>query len=261
MLTEHFPSPKQIAQDIAENGYHIYHNAISPETIRNIKSFWCAHFLNWRPTKELSGPNLRFGGRNFIIENKSTTRHMIRSVNFLWNPPTHPVSRNLSSAIYKKVNQAQGLPENYGFEFTPERIGIFIGTHWYPPGTGFLSAHTDDNVLLPELLFMIPITSKDSDYDGGGLFVKNLKGQKILVDDLMNPGSIVFYSAKREHGVDLITSRSPKDFGRISLYAVATFFKTRENDPPYLRTIENTHYRLKGIYKKLKRSLTGLGKS
>lgn len=44
LLTESFPSPEKIKEDIIRDGYHIYENAISQNIIEEIRNFWLDFF-------------------------------------------------------------------------------------------------------------------------------------------------------------------------------------------------------------------------
>lgn len=239
MLKLNLPSIQQIYDDIFEQGFCVYDDVIATDMMDDIRTYWCQHFLSKRQVRNLVGSNLRLGSQNFEGVNRSKQSYLFRSFDFLWNPPTHAATREIALGIHQTLNGRRG------FEFTPERVGTYVVTQWYPPGRGFLPAHYDRHQVFPELLFLIPITFKGLDYEGGGLFIKNKKNQKVVVDDLMKPGSIVVYSKELEHGVDLITVKSDSQIGRISLYSVPAYFKTRADDPAYLQWLEETHFRIR----------------
>ena len=74
------------------------------------------------------------------------------------------------------------------------------------------------------LHFMLPITFKGQDYQDGGLVIFDKNDEKVDVDKIMKPGSIIFYDGIYKHGVEKIIPYEDKKIGRLAMFAVPVYF-------------------------------------
>jgi len=242
LLTPNFPTPEKINRDILEHGFAIYHDVITKECISEMRRFWCNEF-KWQNVKgKVVRGDLRIGEPNYLTYTDSKFWCLYRQFDFLWNPPTHDITTRLGIEVHKIRNQAQGFDSEYGLTYVPDRYGIYMSTSWYQPNQGHLESHIDGHKDTPILQYMLPITQKGNDFDGGGLFVKIGEGPKIDVDELMKSGSIVFFDARNHHGVDKITCSDPMMKGRIATFAIPTFFRGQDEVPASLRKAQDIYY-------------------
>jgi len=187
--------------------------------------------LKNKPNRQVARGNLTFGEQNFNSYTESNFWHLYRHFDFLWNKPTHELTRNVAVSIHKIRNLAQNFSEDYGLTLlSPKYYGIYISTSYYSPETGFCKVHADAHEKeMPLLHFMLPITFKGKDYKAGGLVCYDKNEEKVDVDELVSPGSIVFYDGRQEHGVETIIPYSDKNIGRLAVFAIPTFFH-RKNE-------------------------------
>ena len=74
------------------------------------------------------------------------------------------------------------------------------------------------------LLFILPITLNGQDYEGGGMVVYDKNDQKVDVDKILKPGSIIFYDGAAKHGCERIIPYEDKKIGRLAMFAVPVYF-------------------------------------
>jgi hypothetical protein len=242
LLTPAFPSAETIEADIAREGFRIYPDAVRVDPLREMRAFWSDYFRGVRPKVRAVRANLRLGEENFNSYTDSAQWCLFRDFDFLWNAPTHALTRRLGVEIHRVRNVAQRFDEDRGLRYSEDCYGIYISTSCYPSSTGHLRAHDDGHEGAPILQYMVPFTHKGIDYEAGGLFVHDVKGAKVDVDAVMKPGDVVFFDGRLTHGVDTIQGGAPDGPGRVASFAITTFFKTRGALPRLLRQVENAYF-------------------
>ncbi len=235
LFTDNFPTPEQIRIDIAKEGFAIYSNAIDPTCVTELRSFWVNQFKWIKSSTQVVRGNLRLGETNFLSYSESDYWCLFREFAFLWNKPTHDLTTQIGTEIHKIRNIAQGFDPDYGLSYSADRYSMYLSTSWYEPNKGHLQMHVDGHKDVPILQYMLPITHKGRDFDGGGLCLQIGNGPKVDVDAIMKPGSIVFFDARNHHGVEKITCSDPNMIGRIATFAIPTFFKGQDEIPKVLR--------------------------
>lgn len=253
-LFSYLPQANELSESIEKVGYVIYDDVVPLETIDALKEYWRVFFENDWPARKAERGDLRLGECNFNSYDDSSLWCLYRHFDFLWNAPDHELTRDIGVEIHKLRNQAQGFPADYGLSYSSKGYGIYISTSCYPAHTGRLRAHLDGHQDTPILQYMLPITHKGVDYEGGGMFLINSNGQKIDVDSHMRPGSVVFFDARQQHGVDIIKPNPGKSLGRIASFAIPTFFRTQQEIPTIIRKFESVYrsarFRIKKILNK-----------
>ena len=235
------PEPQQIKEDIANNGYAIYHDVIDKRYIELLKSFWTDYFLHVNSNTKVARGTFLLGEKNFTSRTKNNFWHLYRDFDFLWNQATHKPTRDLNIALHKLRNLAQGFEKNKGLLYGEDNYSVYISTSHYPPNGGFLQPHIDDHKDVPLIHFMIPITFKGIDYDSGGLSIVDNSGKLIDVDEHVKHGSVLFFDGRNKHGIEPIQSKG--NIGRIGTFAIPTFFLTQENLPILFRTLYGEYHR------------------
>jgi len=234
-LTNNFPSPFTIKEDIVKEGFKIYPDVISSNHVNEMRDFWLSFFNENKPQKEVLRGDMSLGQENFNSFTDSDFWTLYRNFDFLWNEPTHKLTQDLSIELNKIRNLALGQPENYGLYYNPECYGFYTSTSYYPPNSGRLETHEDgypvgfDKFAL--LHFMVPLTFKGIDHEKGGLTYHNKAGEKIDVDELMKPGSILFFDGAMKHGVDnIIPFIDKQSVGRLAFFAIPIIFHKKPVD-------------------------------
>jgi len=238
-FTNEFPDPSKILHDVEKDGYKIYHNAINKEIYDKIRKFWLEYFSSDKPQKEVVRGGFFIGEENFNAFTETNFWKLFRHFDFLWNEPTHEITTKIMIELHKKRNLAIGTDEDEGLTFSPTCHGLYVSTSYYPPKIGMMEPHEDGypkdgkNLLL--MHFMLPVTFKGEDYEKGGLMLWDKNDNKIDVDDIMKPGSILFYLGSQKHGVEKIIPYQNKELGRLAIFAIPVIFSKqkidRENEP------------------------------
>ncbi len=227
-FTDKFPSPEQIKTDVQNSAFKVYHNAIKTDVYDEVRSFWLDYFSKDQPQREVARGNLLLGEENFNSYTDTDFWLLYRHFDFLWNKPTHQLTTDIAIELHKIRNAALNLPIEYGLNYNPECYGFYVSTSYYPPHGGMMTAHADGH---PEgmkkfmlLHFMLPITFKGQDYEGGGMVVYDKNDQKVDVDKILKPGSIIFYDGAAKHGCERIIPYEDKKIGRLAMFAVPVYF-------------------------------------
>ena len=227
-FTDKFPSPEQIKTDIQNSAFKVYHNAIKTDVYDEVRSFWLDYFSKDQPQREVARGNLLLGEENFNSYTDTDFWLLYRHFDFLWNKPTHQLTTDIAIELHKIRNVALNLPIEYGLNYNPECYGFYVSTSYYPPNGGMMTVHADG---YPEgmkkfmlLHFMLPITFKGQDYEGGGMVVYDKNDQKVDVDKILKPGSIIFYDGAAKHGCERIIPYEDKKIGRLAMFAVPDYF-------------------------------------
>ena len=226
-FTDKFPSPEQIKTDIQNSAFKVYHNAIKTDVYTEIRSFWLDYFLKDQPQREVARGDLLFGEENFNSYTDTDFWSLYRHFDFLWNKPTHQLTTDIAIELHKIRNTTLNLPVEYGLNYNPECYGFYVSTSYYPPN-GMMTPHVDGfthgKKKFQLLHFMLPITFKGQDYEGGGMVVYDKNDQKVDVDKIMKPGSIIFYDGSFKHGCERIIPYGDKKIGRLAMFAVPVYF-------------------------------------
>lgn len=109
----------------------------------------------------------------------------------------------------------------------------------YPTGGGFLVEHVDSVLSSVHdwsgykqfLQFLLPLSEKGTDFTRGGGYVY-VKGNKVIIDDLMERGDVAVYSGLIRHGVDEIDPQRPLrlDINSGRVVAFANLYKDFSKD-------------------------------
>jgi hypothetical protein len=173
------------------------------------------------PEKVVWAPYI--GERNKICFTDDHFQNLYRTYDFLWNPPFHEPTRKLCMDIHNIRNEILQKDDKFGTSYSEKNYGIYVTSSYYPPGTGWMGEHSDKNEGFPLLHYIVPITHKKLDYEEGGLYVKDEKGQITDIDGQMNPGDVFIYDGIFRHGVAKV--KSSKGIGRLQVFAIPTFFE------------------------------------
>ena len=226
-FTDKFPSTEQIKTDVQNYGFKVYDNVIKTNVYNEVRSFWLDYFSKDQPQREVARGDLLLGEENFNSYTDTDFWSLYRHFDFLWNTPTHQLTTDIAIELHKIRNMTLNLPEDYGLNYNPECYGFYVSTSYYPPN-GMMTPHADG---FPKgkkefmlLHFMFPITFKGQDYEGGGMVVYDKNDQKVNVDEIMKPGSIIFYDGSFKHGCEKIIPYEDKKIGRLAMFAVPVYF-------------------------------------
>lgn len=218
-------NPSEVMEQINQNGFAIISGAIPIEFIERQRKRWIGKFNKRNIQKKFVRGSLILGENNFLSYSDIPGWCMYRHFEFLWNEAEDPEALLIHCQLHKYRNVMQGFPENYGLEYNDKKYGIYLSTSHYEPEKGHLSLHSDGHEDIPIIHYMLPLTFKGVDYDDGGLFCRNKGGILEDIDALVNPGDLIFFDGRIEHGVKKIGKSKNVGVGRIAVFAVPTLFQ------------------------------------
>lgn len=157
-------------------------------------------------------PNYRSiaeGCPNFHRMNRWDERAYVRGcfhqfVFFPWNEDVFDLFA-LFRPIYYMKNLLSGLPRDRFLKPVPEHgCTARLAFQFYPRGLGGLNKHVDPvdhhQLTVPTML----LSQKGEDFQQGGAYVERENGERILLDDLMGWGDVVYFNAQMCHGVERV---------------------------------------------------------
>ena len=239
---------KSIYSKIKKNGFFIYDNFVDLVSFNKIKNFWQKKSREVKLAKEkyLTVIN-NFGASNHNVWGNHDDSSFYRNIEYFWNPPVDELTRKVMLKIHKYRNLITADDENLGLLINPQMNYFYQATLIYPNGTGYFSDHRDvENGILVHAY--LPLTIAGTDYEEGGVYIRNHENKIIHLDALAKPGSAVFYNGGLIHGVNKTKSNNNVD--RIAIYALfGKFLKT--NDMSFLtKLFFKADLKLQGIFRK-----------
>jgi hypothetical protein len=214
--------------ELKDNGFSIIKNAVDVELVQNLRK----EFLNYK-LKEFSSNikpvlwNPVLGEENRNGYDNDSHQKMLRRFCFTWNKKD-----KFDSKIFSLLNSADSEIEHSDIAVSNKRksnnpaFGTYDTISYYPEDGGWLYQHVDglENDTGEILIqVIIPLTFKQKDYHQGGLYVISRTGEKIYLDDHVNPGDIMILNGSFKHGVDKI--KSDVGIGRLHVFRIATYFE------------------------------------
>ena len=118
----------------------------------------------------------------------------------------------LTKPLFQLKNLLSGLDADSFLSKVPEKgFTARLSFQFYPAGCGMLSKHRDPVDIHQICLPILVMSSKGSDFLTGGAFVELPKG-KVYLEDIAQPGDVVFFKATLPHGVDTIDPKSEREW-------------------------------------------------
>ena len=226
----------QILEVVKKEGLMIIDDCIDLKLLSELQNFWIEFFskknIKAFKSRNIYGYSQTLGDLNFNSLRKEKSVYILRNKQYLWNRPIHKPTVEIANQMNKYRNLTLGLSEDHGFTYSESRQSNFTQVNCYP-NQGFYPEHSDlqhrpsysDKVLLN---CMFNITFRGTHFEEGGLFLR-INEKKIDIDNLIKPGSVIFYNGNLKHGVDRISSKA--EIGRIAGYPSKQFFLN--SDYPY----------------------------
>jgi hypothetical protein len=154
------------------------------------------------------------GAPNFHRMNRNDSRAYVpgcfhQFVFFPWNQDPFDLFR-VCAPIYHMKNVLSGLPGEKFLGAKPQdgctaRLAFQV----YPRGGGFLQRHADPVDHHQLTVPIMQMTRKGADFQSGGLFVQMSDGRDLVIDDIAEPGDVVYFNAACPHGVAAIDPDVP----------------------------------------------------
>lgn len=237
-------------------GYAIVPDLIPPAVIAEMRAFWLEEFSRPRAvTPIVWGPYL--GEPNGVIFDQRDTHCLYRSFDYLWNQPYHAPTRAMALVMNRIRNAVVGNEERCGELLQPDRYGIYVTTSYYPPDIGWMWEHADSMPGREHWHYLVPLTFRGSDFQRGGLVVKDRAGKRIDVEPLLTPGCALFYDGTLPHAVERIESDAVPSVGRLQMFAIPVVFGAPEQADRLIQGIPLARF-ARAKLSRLKRHLLNL---
>jgi hypothetical protein len=232
------PDHELIMDAINERGFAIIKNCVGLDFIESQRNRWMQSFRRENVDRKFVRGNLILGESNFLSYSDINPWCMYRNFEFLWNQTDDSRALSVHLQIHKFRNKMQGFNENYGLEYNEDNYGIYISTSFYPSGKGVLQPHTDGHKDTPILHYMLPYTFKGQDYSSGGLYCNDKFGVRHDIDKDVEPGDIIFFDGRQEHGVETIHGGHAETAGRLAVFCIPTHFVSSAGLGVFNRTLD-----------------------
>jgi hypothetical protein len=201
---------QQVRDDIAAGDVYIARRQLDAAVLDDIRAYLEGVGRGSLPNY---GP-IEAGAPNFHRMNRQDPRAYVQGcfhqfMFFPWNQDPFDLF-TLCAPIYHMRNRLSGLAAGRFLGLQPEdgctaRLAVQV----YPRGGGFLARHADpvgDHQLTVPIM---QISRKGIDFGSGGLFVEMADGHDLVIDDIAEPGDVVYFNAACPHGVQPIDPDAP----------------------------------------------------
>lgn len=131
---------------------------------------------------------------------------------FPWNQdPFHMFE--LFRPVYEVKNQLSALEPHRFLQTKPDAgCTARLSVQYYPRGGGGMKSHADPvdhhQLVVPSMA----LSKKGEDFNAGGVFVELNRGQRVLVDDVLDWGDVIYFNAQCPHGIETIDPDVPLDW-------------------------------------------------
>jgi len=216
----------EMRQNLREGDAYVVHNFMSPEKVRQIRSYLTEIGRHSLPNYEA----IEHGCPNFhrvnVWDERAYVKGCFHQFSFFpWNQDVFQFF-DLTRDIFRVKNVLNGLPKDKFLGPTPEDgCTARLSFQFYPSGGGGMHMHADPvdhHQLTASLLIM---TDKGEDFKTGGGYVALDEDKKLYFDDIAKSGDVVHINAKVFHGVEKVDPGDDLDWlafnGRwMSIFAV-----------------------------------------
>jgi hypothetical protein len=146
------------------------------------------------------------GAPNFHRMNRADPRAYVLAsfhqfVFFPWNQDVFDLFR-IFAPVYHMKNRLSGLPGDRFLGVQPQDgCTARLAFQMYPRGGGFLNRHADPVDHHQLTVPILQMSRKGEDFHAGGLYVQMANGEDLMIDDITEPGDVVYFNAACPHGV------------------------------------------------------------
>lgn len=228
----------KILNDVNQHGFSIINDFIDKKTINLAREEYFSIMQN---------QSIHSQREKFTLDNLNKNAWRKTAVGS-GNGLGHPISQVLQTTYFKETNPnvtnltasaneavflrnlIDGRRREFGFNPADDGFWNATRVHHYPQGGGFMSSHKD--TYFPQameqdaklfLQFAVLLSSKGIDFYEGGSFVVSMGGEKIMLDDKGEAGTLVIFDGRLNHGVDDIDPDQVLDWknekGRIAIFS------------------------------------------
>ena len=201
---------EQVRQNIAAGDVYIARRQFDADWVRDVRTYLVGigrgSLPNYAPIER--------GAPNFHRMNRNDPRAYVQGcfhqfVFFPWNQDPFDLFA-ACAPVYHMKNRLSGLPAGRFLGTEPEDGCVArLAFQHYPRGGGFLNRHADPVDYHQLTVPIMQMSRKGDDFETGGLFVQMADGRDLVVDDVAEPGDVVYFNAACPHGVKAIDPAVP----------------------------------------------------
>lgn len=131
---------------------------------------------------------------------------------FPWNQDVFNLFERFREGYYLK-NVLNNLPKEKYLGMAPEDgCTARLSFQFYPKGIGALHKHQDPVGAHQLTVPMVAMSKKGFDFFEGGSYLEREDGQRIVLDDIAEPGDLIQCNGTVHHGVDTIDPQGKEDW-------------------------------------------------
>ena len=201
---------QEVRENIAAGDVYIARRQCDPDWLRDVREYLVGigrgSLPNYAP--------IEVGAPNFHRMNRNDSRAYVpgcfhQFVFFPWNQDPFDLF-SVCAPVYHLKNRLSGIAADKFLGITPQdgctsRLAFQV----YPRGGGFLARHADPVDYHQLTVPILQITRKGVDFQAGGLFVQMADGRDLVIDEVAEPGDVVYFNASCPHGVQPIDPDEP----------------------------------------------------
>jgi len=193
---------ERVRADIEQGDVYIARGVYSSGLLDDIREYL-------RSIGRHSLPNytrIEAGAPNFHRMNRADPRAYVRGsfhqfVFFPWNQDVFDLFR-VFAPVYHMKNVLSGIaPESFLGQAPQDGCTARLAFQMYPCGSGFLNRHSDPVDYHQLTVPIMQMSQKGRDFTSGGLFVQMENGTDLVIDDITEPGDVIYFNARCPHGV------------------------------------------------------------
>jgi hypothetical protein len=195
----------EVRENVLKGDVYIAQNVYSKELVEQFKTYLTGigmhSFPNYKPI-ERGCPN--FHRINVWDERAFVKGCFHQFVFFPWNQDIFNLFE-LAKEVYQVKNIISNNPVNKFLGKEPEEDCIGrLAFQFYPSGIGGLNKHQDPvdhhQIAVPTLT----MSKKGVDFHTGGAYVEQADGKRVYLDEITEPGDVIYFNATMFHGVENI---------------------------------------------------------
>jgi hypothetical protein len=201
---------QEVRENIAAGDVYIARRQCDPDWLRDVREYLVGigrgSLPNYAP--------IEVGAPNFHRMNRNDSRAYVpgcfhQFVFFPWNQDPFDLF-SVCAPVYHLKNRLSGIAADKFLGIKPQdgctsRLAFQV----YPRGGGFLARHADPVDYHQLTVPILQITRKGVDFQAGGLFVQMADGRDLVIDEVAEPGDVVYFNASCPHGVQPIDPDEP----------------------------------------------------
>jgi hypothetical protein len=201
---------QQVRDDIAAGDIYIARRQFDGAVLQDLRAYLegvgRGSLPNYAPIEE--------GAPNFHRMNRNDSRAYVQGcfhqfVFFPWNQDPFDLFK-VCAPVFHMKNRLSGLnAEKFLGNQPQDGCAARLAFQVYPRGGGFLDRHADPVDHHQLTVPIMQMSRKGTDFHTGGLFVQLADGRDLVIDDIAEPGDVVYFNAACPHGVEPIDPEAP----------------------------------------------------